>query len=626
SVTSIGENAFYGCTSLTSITIPNSVTTIGNGAFQSCALLATVTFAPGSLVTKINDRMFSYCTNLSSISIPASVTSIGDYAFYLCTNLVTISIPALLRSIGAYAFQSCSSLASITIPASVTSIGNSAFLQCTRLTSITIPNSVTSIGNNAFYGCTSLTSITIPASVTSIGDGLFYSCTALTTATFATGSLVTKINDRMFSDCTNLSSISIPASVTSIGDYAFYLCINLVTISIPALLRSIGVNAFDVCSKLETISIPALVTSIGNRAFQDCNRLAKVAFLGNVPTLGDINVFSGIPASATAYYLSNTNSVDLAKYFSTRVYPFLSYTVTGISSTTLTGFYDVDAKYLFTGKIVIPASYTEGATTYPVTDIAANAFENCHGLTSVEISDSVTTIGANAFNGSDNLVTVIFLGGVLPALGTTAFSPVDTTSARAYVTSGVLADTSTLTPYFSQFSKYLLNNVCFPAKTPITTNQGNIPIEKLDPAVHTIRNKKILAITKTVSQEKHIICFEKDSLGENVPSQKTSISSNHEILYKGVMTKAKDFVNQNFKNVYKVKYGGEVLYNVLMEKHDKMMVNNMICETLHPESSAAKFYMILKDLKPKEQQLFIQRANEHILKNNIYSPNTVSKK
>ena len=144
SVTSIGGWAFYDCTSLKSITIPNSVTSIGDDAFSGC-------------------------TSLTSITIPNSVTSIGNNAFSGCSSLTSITIPDSVTEIGYSAFSGCSSLTSITIPNSVTSIGNNAFSGCSSLTSITVSNSVTSIGYYAFEGCTSLTSITIPNNATSIG-------------------------------------------------------------------------------------------------------------------------------------------------------------------------------------------------------------------------------------------------------------------------------------------------------------------------------------------------------------------------------------------------------------------------------------------------------------------------
>ncbi|MBR5131736.1 MAG: leucine-rich repeat domain-containing protein [Alistipes sp.] len=181
SVTSIGEEAFYGCSSLTSITIPDSVTEIGSGAFKGCSKLTSITI-PNS-VTSIGVGVFSGCSSLTSITITNSVTSIGEYAFQDCRSLTSITIPNGVSEIGNSVFNGCISLTSITIPNSVTSIGEEAFRYCSSLTSITIPNSVTSIGVYAFYDCSSLTSITIPNSVTSIGVGVFSGCSSLTSIT-----------------------------------------------------------------------------------------------------------------------------------------------------------------------------------------------------------------------------------------------------------------------------------------------------------------------------------------------------------------------------------------------------------------------------------------------------------
>ena len=154
SVTSIGDYAFYGCSGLTSVTIPNSVTSIG-------------------------DLVFQCCSSLTSVTIPNSVTSIGQNAFYNCSGLTSVTITNSVTSIGQGAFAYCSSLTSVTIPNSVTSIGDLAFAYCSGLTSITIPNSVTSIGSVAFSGCSGLTSVTIPNSVTFISDEAFAKCSNL---------------------------------------------------------------------------------------------------------------------------------------------------------------------------------------------------------------------------------------------------------------------------------------------------------------------------------------------------------------------------------------------------------------------------------------------------------------
>ena len=130
-------------------------------------------------LTTIGDLAFSGCSSLTSITIPNSVTSIGGGAFRVCSRLTSITIPNSLTSIGYSAFNGCSKLTSITIPNSVTSIGSNAFRYCSSLTSITIPNSVTSIGGGAFAECSSLTSVTLGNSVTSIGSGAFSYCSKI---------------------------------------------------------------------------------------------------------------------------------------------------------------------------------------------------------------------------------------------------------------------------------------------------------------------------------------------------------------------------------------------------------------------------------------------------------------
>ncbi len=266
SVTSIGSYAFYNC-SLTSVTIPDSVTAIDIWAFENCTRLTAVYITDlaawcNILFDDVGVTPLCYAHNLylngelvTDLVIPQGVTEIKDCVFEGCTSLTDVTIPDSITSIGNRAFSGCSSLTNVTIPDSVTTIGSSAFEGCSRLTNVTIPDSVTTIGSYAFRGCTGLTSITIPDSVTTIGDCVFYGCTGLT-------------------------NITIPDSVTTIGDCAFYSCKGLMSITIPNSVTTIGNSAFENCTGLGFVTIGNNVAVINNSAFNCHNRPFAVDYIG----------------------------------------------------------------------------------------------------------------------------------------------------------------------------------------------------------------------------------------------------------------------------------------------------------------------------------------------------------
>ncbi|GHT49118.1 hypothetical protein AGMMS49982_01840 [Bacteroidia bacterium] len=453
SVTSIGNYAFYGCSSLTSITIGNSVTSIGNNAFYGCSDLTSVTI--GNSVTSIGSSAFG-SSGLTSVIIPNNVTSIGSSAFYNCSDLTSVTISDGVTSIGNYVFSYCSGLTSITIPDGVTSIGDNAFSYCSDLTSITIPDNVTSIGDQAFSYCSDLTSITIPDNVTSIGYNAFSDCSKLTTVDFNAanctmgsrnypvfnncpalstvniGNTVTQIPNYAFFGCSGLTSITIPDGVTSIGYDAFYGCSGLTSIIIPDGVTDIWGEAFSGCSGLTSVSIGNSVTDIGSEAFSGCSGLTSITIPDGVTSIGDW-VFSGCSTLTTVNF-NATNCTTMGRYYSMfHNCPALSTVNIGNNVTNIPNYAFKDCSGL--SSVTIPAGVTSigewafadcsGLTsiTIPdgVTHIGYATFSGCSGLTSVTISDGVTSIGDWAFSDCSGLTSVA-IGNSVTSIGSDAFS------------------------------------------------------------------------------------------------------------------------------------------------------------------------------------------------------------
>ena len=288
-VTSLGDYAFWNCTSLTGVTLPNGITNVGEEAFEGCTGLTSVTI-PNS-VTKIGDSAFE-SSGLSSITIPNGVTSIGESAFSGCTNLTSFTIGNGVTSIPAWAFASCTSLTNITIPNGVTSIAAWAFQYCTSLSNVTIPSSVTSIEGMPFYACTSLPAITVSTNnpVYSSLDGILFNKSQTTLIQCPDG---------------KAGNYAIPSSVTSIGYEAFYVCERLTSVTIPNSVTTIGAQALYWCTSLTNVTIGTSVTSIGDLAFCGCSSLTGVYFRGNAPSLAGAYVFESAN-SVTVYYLPGT--------------------------------------------------------------------------------------------------------------------------------------------------------------------------------------------------------------------------------------------------------------------------------------------------------------------------------
>jgi hypothetical protein len=301
-IMSIGNEAFYQSTNLTSVTIPNNVTNLGHGAF-------------------------AFCGNLTTVTLPDHLVSVGIGAFWNCTNLASVTMGTNAASMGISEFDSCASLTSLTIPDSVLKIGSSALQNCSGLTNVTIGKGVVSIGNNAFDSCSNMAEIEVDPQNINYGsvDGVLVNkglnqliqCPGGKTGSYTIPNCVSNIGNGVFNDCIHLTGVTIPGSAISIGDWAFSSCSGLDNVTIGKNVISIGSYAFESCSSLMSVIIPDNVTTIGYHAFDDCTSLTDVT-IGSGLTKSSLQIISGdfsdCPNLTSIYLMGAENSV-IAPYF-----------------------------------------------------------------------------------------------------------------------------------------------------------------------------------------------------------------------------------------------------------------------------------------------------------------------
>lgn len=467
SVTSIGWRAFYGCSGLTAVSIPNSVTSIGDGAFHGCLSILSVTI--GNSVTSIGESAFSNCKSLTSITIPNSVTHIGDNAFEFCSSLNSIDLSHNITRLEDGLFYGCYSLSSITIPNSVTEIGEYAFAYCS-FTSFTIPSQITHIGRWAFANCSLLTSIiwNIPRMDFDYSTHVPFGGVESYITSFTFGEEVEIIPEWLCMNMKNLTSITLPNTVTRIGMYTFRDCSSLQSITItaqsleeycngrgnemlcyinsslglgeinndikrnllingietkeiiiPTNIKSIGNYAFCGCSDLISINMHDSITNIGMHAFDGCSSLTAITIPNNVASIGDC-LFTNCSSLKSIIWNAN-NCTDFYVAENAPFYDIRS------QITSFTFGKDVEhiPAYLCYGmknipSLALPSNVKKIGTSAfedsninksliipnTVTNVGKNAFRNCSSIESVIIGKSVASIGENAFANCNSIKSV----------------------------------------------------------------------------------------------------------------------------------------------------------------------------------------------------------------------------
>ena len=447
----ICRHAFENTSGITSLTIGSGctfeTTNATESTFASMPDLKRVTLEEGLVLVAVDD-MLEGCTSLTSVTIPDSVIKIDMYAFQGCTNLTNVNIPSNISIIDGSAFQNCSSLQEVVIPNTISSIGQQAFRGCTSLTSITIeattPPTIYSYTfedtNNCpvYVPCDSVSSYinswgSLSARIRGIEpcnlgmmvyvtyidgsrddyvkycddtDTSMYIPNADSAETVTYGDCVTSIDNKAFENKYNLKSVTISNSVTSIGDSAFAYCSGLTSIAIPDSVTSIGRSAFNGCSNIANVTIGSGVTTIGNWAFAYCSDLTSITIPDSVTIIG----------TYAFYNCSNIANVTIGSGVTT-IGDSVFNSCSGLTSITIPDSVTSigkDSFYYCTSlsSVTIPNS---------VTNIGNGAFNSCSGLTSVTIPDSVTNIGNSAFYDCISISSVTINAVTPPKLGSDAF-------------------------------------------------------------------------------------------------------------------------------------------------------------------------------------------------------------
>lgn len=356
----LSDNIFFGCTNLTSFIIPNTITSIGYQSFKN--------------------------SGITSIDIPNSILTIGEGCFAGCVNLISVVNLGNITNIPKNTFTGCVKLSSINISDKITTLSDYSFSDCTQLSTIDILKNITTIGKYAFLNCTSLNELIIPTKITSIGDGAFYG-SGLTSITFI--SLIPlSLGIDVFYDVNNLFKIYVPEYALSIYKTStnwttYELIINPMSYTFNVQTAGTLLTLVDIFGKY---SVPKLILT-GNINGDDIFYIRDMVNNGILTTLDLSGV--NIVAGGSAYYGTNVTANN-------KITPYMFHQLTKLTT------------------IILPTS---------VTDIEEFAFKNS-GITSINIPSNVKTLGEQAINNCQNLISLTLNEGLISiGLASLAFLP-----------------------------------------------------------------------------------------------------------------------------------------------------------------------------------------------------------
>lgn len=498
-LTTIGYGAFKGCFKSSStdgpieLLLPARLTSIGASAFEECSYLAKVavnTNANSPSTFTIGDAAFKNDINLATVKLPDYTTTMGKECFMTCRNLINCNLPSQLTTIADSTFEGCSklweNLGCITFPA-ITSLGKRAFYDCSSIDAISLKNTrLETISSMAFYNCSKISgSPYFNDELKTIEDNAFYNCSSLCSGTVDGKSVVTNlkfpanlntIGESAFEGCSGLGGIDWgTAKITSIGKSAFKSCTNLDYFAVPKDITEIPESLCESCTKIGRLDIPVTATSIGKSAFSGCISLASISYYNEstadrdesgsnfaASQMASIGTYAFYKSGLTAFYMpAQVTVIDDYTFFGCTKLDKLQFNsqITTIGTSAFTGCTTLCNQD--NSKLTIPATVTRlgsGAfqncsglesvivASSSLTELGSTVFSGCTALKSVELSASITSLGANAFQGDANLTTLTMPGfNSITVIGANCFNGCSTFAGFNSATDGSISFPATLT-------------------------------------------------------------------------------------------------------------------------------------------------------------------------------------